>query len=385
MPGGRFADITILENGGTGGPGRGFLERYLLDLNSGKKLALPFDDKNSGTWIDDSKYLYYRDKGGLSAVGIWFYNRADNSNKRLGGGQVDFMRMVYLPKRNMIIGVSQQNGALLRKINLDGSGIQDLGPCDLAAVTKMPEESIDLGYTAQHADLWKPVTVDAAALAPTEAPQAATGKVKLDQTTKDLPEEQQQFADNAYDYATHNSELNNFYDPVKFAMIALDAHKAQPKQSLQALLQNMDYSSAADPGHIRRWAHDRTMQLPSIHPNLTPQQKEQIATRTGQLMFDAYSANPAPGIKEVDTLRAKYSKQAENSIVGDQAQTAQQTQPQPQQTNAQNQQAQQQPQQPTANQPGSSADNPQKKVDKAINQAEKAKDTVNKFKGLFGQ
>ncbi len=398
LPGGRYADIIVTGSKAGNPNGPDFVERYLLDLTSGKKIALPFDNQNTGIWLDDAKYLYYRDKGGLSTVGIWLYNRADNSSKRLGGGQLDMGQtsIAYLPKRNLVMGVSQQNGFALRRIHLDGSGIQDLGTCDYSVITRMPEESVDLGYSGQQADLWKPVTVDLAALAPTEAPQPAAGKVKLDEMTKDLPEEQQQFADHAYDYAMMNSELNSFYDPMKFAMIILDAHKAKPDQPLNNLILGTDYSSAADPEHIRRWAHAQAMNYPVMglgpHHNAvpTPEQKEQIATKTGQSMFDAYSAKPMPSIKDVHTLFTKYLKEAQASVLGGQTQTGQQPQQQQaqqprqqqqQQANSQNQQTQQQQ---AANQQDNSQDSTEKKVDQAVDKAEKAKNAVNGLRGLFG-
>lgn len=167
LPGEKFADLVDSTGGGQSGPSM-FKERYLLELQTAQRTALPFDDKCYGLWLDDAKYLYVREKGGLSSVGIWLYNLADGSNKRLGGGTIDTQRAMYLPKQNQVWAVSQQSGVTLRKINLDGSGIVDLGPCALAIPTRMPTETIDLGLSGTVADLWKPIAVDTTALVPTQ-------------------------------------------------------------------------------------------------------------------------------------------------------------------------------------------------------------------------
>lgn len=379
LPSGRYADAITNTGGGQGGPPV-FKERFLLDLTNGQHIALPFDDQNSGVWLDDSKYLYYRDKGGLSVVGIWLYNRGDNANKRLGGGQLDMGRMVYLPKKNVVVAVSQQNGATLRKINLDGSGIQDLGNCELAVVTRMPDKTIDLGLGGSTTDLWKPVTVDMTALAPTAAPEAATGKVKLKELTKDESPDNQQFANYAYDYAESNYDLNQSYDPLKFAMIMLDAHKKQPQKQLAELLMNTDYSSAVDADHMGRRAKEQASYMMLGDSKTTADQKSKIAEQTGQAVHDAYAATPAPKASEFGNQFQKAFAAAKAAVLGgnaDSAQTAAAHQPPPSPQTPQQQQHQQQQQSPS-HMPGHSD------VDRAANEAQKTKDTVNRLRGLFG-
>lgn len=321
LPSGRYADVIAFLPSHDGGPT--FKERYLLDLTNGQHIALPFDDRNSGKWLDDSKYLYYRDKGGLGAVGVWFYNRDDNSNKRLGGGQLDLGRMCYLPTKNVVVAVSQQNGATLRKINLDGSGIQDLGACGMDIPTRMPDRTIDLGLGGgAMVDLWKPVTVDMAALAPNAAPEAATGKAKLKELTKNESPENQQFADYAYEYCGTNSQLNESYDPLKFAMIMLDAHKKQPQPQFAMLLMNTDYSAAVDPEALRRRAHGQAGYALLNDSKLTDSQRSKIADQTGQLVHDAYAAEPTPSIKQFDTHYQKAFKAAKAAVLGTPTSTA---------------------------------------------------------------
>jgi hypothetical protein len=315
LPSGRYADVIAFIPSHDSGPT--FKERYLLDLTSGQHIALPFDDRNSGKWLDDSKYLYYRDKGGLGVVGVWFYNRDDNSNKRLGGGQLDLGRMCYLPTKNVVVAVSQQNGATLRKINLDGSGIQDLGSCGMDIPTRMPDRTIDLGLGGgATADLWKPVTVDMTALAPNAAPEAATGKVKLKELTKNESPENQQFADYAYGYCETNAQLNESYDPVKFAMIMLDAHKKQPSTQFAMLLMNTDYSAAVDPEALRQRAHGQAAYALLNDSKLNDNQRSKIADQTGQLVHDAYAAEPKLSVKDFDTQFQKAFKSAKAAVLG---------------------------------------------------------------------
>jgi hypothetical protein len=231
--------------------------------------------------------------------------------------------------------------------------------------------------------LWKPISVDASSLVATEAPEASTCKVKLQQLTKDMIDAQKKFADYAYDFAVGNAQLNAYYDPVKFAMIAVEAHKTNPSVSLEHLINTgLDYSTAVDPDHVAKWGHGQAEYYLATEQKLTPQQKTQIADRTAQSLHDAYAAAPPPKVADVNSLFQKCYNEAKAGA-GAPGATAAAPQPSPQQQPQQAgspQQSQQQPPKPPDN---TQAKN-DSQVDKAVNEAHKAKGAVNKLKGLFG-
>ena len=202
--------------------------------------------------------------------------------------------------------------------------------------------------------------------------------MKLDQLTKDLPQDQRDFAINAYDYAATNSMLSSYYDPLKFAMILLDAHKAKPDVGFNQLLMGVDYSAAIDPEHIRRWGIQQATAWLQSDWKSKPEQKAAIAEKTGQSLFDAYSAKPQPDIKDVNALCRKFWDEAKAAVAGGQtAQNQQQASSQPPPAT----QPTTKPQQQT----DASKSPHQSDVDKNIDKAKKAKDTADKIKGIFGR
>jgi hypothetical protein len=396
LPGGRYLDAYSSQSNHD--MAVTFLGRFLIDRTTGQHLPLPFDDKAYGKWLDDSRYLYTVDKGGLSTVGIWLYDRASDATKRLAGGTIDYARMVVLKKQNQVYAVSQQSGSNLRRINLDGSGAQDLGPCEMAIPARLPvDDPVDLGFGKEPIDLWKPVTVDLAALAPTLPPEPPAGKLLLLEQIKDLPREQRDFADNAYDYAGTNATFGSYYDPTKVAMKMLDAHKSDPASPVGNLLMTVDFTAALDRDHIVRYGHDHSLELIAMDPKLTPAQKKEIANRVGPALADTFLKDAKPDVQKINLVFQKCLEDAKQAVAGGAGSptvapanpSQQQQQPvasQQQQTQSHGPTTQANPSPPPAPpQPSPPPANTHSKVDKATEATKKAKSAKDKLKGLFGQ
>jgi hypothetical protein len=363
-------------------------KRFLWDVTTDKRTPLPFDDSATGTWVDSTTYLYVLTKGGQSTVGTWLYDRTSNATKRLSGNAVDLGRVVYLPKHKQAWAVSQQSGGNLIRLRLDGSPSENLGSCGLSIPQKMPavENAIDLGFTKEPKDLWQPVKVDEAALAATQPPEPPAGKIKLFDLTKDESADNKKFAEFAYDFCSMNASLNAYTDPVKFAMKVLDLHRGAPNTPLQNLIFQKDFSDCTDRDRLISHAHDQAYALMRSETNLTPEQQEKIADRTGQLFADDVAKHGNAQLRNSESLlRDAYAK-ARKEVTGESGTPAPVTGPgtptrggqptdsastdsqQQQQSNSQQQQKkQQQPSTP----------------DKTANDAQKAKDTANKLRGLF--
>ena len=184
----------------------------------------------------------------------------------------------------------------------------------------------------------------------------------------------QQFAGSAYDYLKSNGVLGSFYDPVKFSMKVLDAHKASPSDALSTLVSKTDFSDAVDHDSIVKYGHDQAAGAVANDTKLTTDQKSEIADRTGQKLADAFVKSPSLSMGQITQLYTASYHSARSSVVG---QPSAATTPPPQQ------QASAQPSNNT--QPGqSSQQDPEDKVDKAVTKAQRAKNTADQLRGLFG-
>jgi hypothetical protein len=363
-------------------------ERFLFDVANSQRTPVPFDPAAFGRWLDDSMFIYTKNQGGLSAVGTWLYDRASNSHKRLTGVTIDYDRMAVLKKQKQIWSVSQQAGVSLIRMNLDGSGSQNLGPCELGNVRQMPgdDHRIDLGFASPKEDLWKPATVDEAAIAATQPAEPPLGKLKLFELTKDASADEKAFAEASYDYAGSNDYLTNFCDSVKFAMKMLDAHKTDPQTPLSNLLIKMDLSDVVDRDHLVRYAHDHALRTIGMDMQLTADQKRQIADRTGPLLADAYFKQAKPNIKEINLLFQSSLASARDSVTGHASTTP------PPATPAQPAQANSQPKDNPPAQPPDNANKqpPQKQQPSRADQAaaeraKRAKEASDRLRGLIGR
>jgi hypothetical protein len=383
--------MATISSGGSAGKVSGSAaagERYLMDVTNGQRTPLPFDDKAAGIWVDGNTYLYTQSQGGLSGVGTWAYDRAANSNKRLIGVAVDVGRVLYLPKRNEMWAASQQSGVNLIRLKLDGSPSQNLGSCALFGPQRMPpaETAVDLGFGGAKVDLWEPVKVDEAALAATQPAEPPEGKLKLFELTKDCSAEEKKFTEFAYDYGSTNMYLNNYCDPVKFAMKLLPVHREQPQTPLSNLLLGMNFSDIVERDHLVRYGHDQAMAQIAMDTQLTPDQKRQVGDKTGTLLADAWAKDAKGDLQNINLMFQKALSDAKRSVapggpvVGPGTPQTAGAQQQPQQTNSQQDQNQQQQQQQTQKQPKQQQPAGQ---DKAANEAQKAKDAANRLRGIF--
>lgn len=388
LPGTHLVDQSTSSGGGHGGPAT-VGQRSLLNVADQKRTSLPFDDSMSGKWIDATKYIYVQTKGGLSTVGTWLYDRSDNSNKHLSSFSIDFFRMVMVPERKQIYAVSQQSGNQFIRLNLDGSPSQNLGPCALAVVHRMPavDDVVDLGFTGQAVDLWKPVAVDEAALAATEPAEPPQGKLKLFDLTKDLSGDDKAFAEQAYDYCIMNSTLGVYCDATKAAMKVLDAYRSQPNQPVGSFFAMADFSDCVDRDHLARWGHDHALETIANDQQMSADQKRQVADQTGRLLADAYYSQAKPDIRKVDMLfqtsladarKGSGSNSSPAAAATSMPPAAQQNSGAPAPAPAPAPSSPQQTSPPQQNSPAAS------EIDKAAEEAKKAKDAAHRLKGLFG-
>jgi hypothetical protein len=200
--------------------------------------------------------------------------------------------------------------------------------------------------------------------------------------TKDAPADEKQFAENAYDYATMNDYLNSYCDPVKFAMKLLPIHRQQPQTPLQNMLLGMNFSDIVDRDHLIQRGHDEALRRVATEPNLTQDQKREVADKTGTLLADAWAKDPKGDLHNIGTMFEKAFNDAKRAVApggpitgpGTPQQASSQQNPQPQNSQQQPQQNQQQ-QQKQQKQPS--------QTDKAANEAQKAKDAANKLRGIF--
>jgi hypothetical protein len=375
LPGGRYVDITTHTGGGHGGPAMP-TTRYLLDITTGQRNKLPFGSDVPGVWLDDNYYLYTVSQGGLSSIGTWVYDRSTNSTRRLIGKSFDGGRMAYSKKKKQVWAVSQQSGISLLKLNLDGTGSTNLGTCELAPPFLLPsDDPIDLGFSNTTVDLWKAPAVDEKAIAATQPAEPPAGKIKLMEMTKDYPADQQEFAEQAYDYSQTNAMLGNYCDSIKVAMKVLAARKDQ-NQPVGNYFAMLKFDDCADRDRITQWAHDHTMDF-AVGQSNTGDEKRAIADKVGPCVADAYFKDAKPDLNKMEMLFQQCLK--EHGGTPGQPVAASNTQAHP----AAHPAAGSQPPQPNnpTTQPAKQA---QSNVDKAADKAKKAKNTADKIKGIFG-
>jgi hypothetical protein len=394
VPGTHLADVATGSGGGKeSGPIIG--KRYLMDVTTGERTPLPFDETAMGVWVDSTIYIYVQTKGGLSGVGTWAYDRASNKSTRLIGVQCDLMRLLYLPKRKEVWAASQQSGVNLIRLKLDGTPSQNLGSCPLSGPQRLPpaETAIDLGFGGSKKDLWEPVKVDEAALAATRPAEPPAGKLKLFELTKDGSADDKKFAELAYDYCSMNATLNAYTDPVKFAMKVLGMHRGEPNSPVQNLIFNKDFSDCLDRDRLLLHGHDQAMGMMRSDTKLTPETKEKIADRTGQLLADLVAKQAKKDVRNLESLIRDAYTQARKEVTGEAVTGSQVTGPatpgrggQQQADSQQNQQQGQQQQQNPQQQQSQKKKQQQQQsseADKAANEAQKAKDTANRLRGIF--
>jgi hypothetical protein len=394
VPGTHLLDMAPLPNssGKTAAPTLEPGKRFLWDVTTDKRTPLPFDENAMGTWVDSTTYLYVLTKGGLSTVGTWVYDRTSNATKRLSANAVDLSRTVYLPTHKQAWAVSQQSGGNLIRLHLDGAPSENLGSCGLSIPQKMPpvENAIDLGFTKEPKDLWQPVKVDEAALAATQPPEPPAGKLKLFDLTRDESADNKKFAESAYDYCLMNAALNPTTDPVKFAMKVLDMHRGDPNAPINNLIFQKDFSDCIDRDRLGGYGHDQALAMMRSDTKLSPEQKEKIADRTGQLLADAVAKQARSDVRNTDSLlRDAYAK-ARKEVTGESgpptpgtpARGTQQSDSQQADSHQQNQQQQQSSSQQQNQQQQKNQQQPSS-ADKAANEAQKAKNTANKLRGIF--
>jgi hypothetical protein len=367
-------------------------KRFLWDVTNNKRTPLPFDETAMGTWVDSTTYLYVLTKGGLSTVGTWVYDRTSNATKRLSANAVDLSRTVYLPGHKQAWAVSQQSGGNLIRLHLDGAPSENLGSCGLSIPQKMPpvDKPIDLGFTKEPKDLWQPVKVDEAALAATQPPEPPAGKIKLFDLTKDESADNKKFAELAYDYCSMNSTLNAYTDPVKFAMKVLDMHRGDPNSPIQNLIFQKDFSDCIDRDHLVAHGQEGAFAMMRSDTKLSPEQKQKIADRTGQLFADAVAKQTKTDVRNADSLlRDAYTK-ARKEVTGESGTPAPINGPgtptrggQPTDSASADSQQQQQQQQQQSNSQQQNQQQQKKQQQPPANDVQKAKDTANKLRGIF--
>ncbi|HMB96384.1 MAG TPA: hypothetical protein VKK61_10125, partial [Tepidisphaeraceae bacterium] len=231
--------------------------------------------------------------------------------------------------------------------------------------------------TSSGDDLWKAPVIDQAALAATQPADPPVGKMLLMQQISSETPENQQFAQQAYDYIKANAALSDFYDPIKFAVKMLDAHKTQPSEALSNLVTKVDLKDTVDHDSIVKYGHDQAAGAVANDTRLTADQKTQIADRTGQTLADSFVKDPSFDMNHINQLYSASYHSARNSVLG-QTQTAGTPPPQPaQQASAQQNNA-------NPNSQSSQPNDPEAKLDRAVGKAQKGKDTVSQIRGLFG-
>jgi hypothetical protein len=256
---------------------------------------------------------------------------------------------------------------------------------------RMPDKSIDLRANLTSDALWKPVAVDEAALAATQAPEAATGKQKLEELVKDRSADDKKFADQAYDYASNNTVLSSYYDPVKVAMKILAAHDAKPNEPINNLVVGLDVSDCVDRDRITQWGHDHALDMMGGDGALTSDQKNQVAEKTGPALADAFFQQPKPDIQGINSLFQKAYADARASVLGGSSTPAANTPTAantsanaPANTSTDAAASSQQADTQSSNSQQSQQNNVPAQVNKTTKKAKKAKDATDQLNKIFG-
>jgi hypothetical protein len=298
----------------------------LIDLATGKRTTLPFDSTASAFSLDGGHYwIYRRDTGGLSVVGTWLYHLDTDSSVRLTPANIDADRPLLFPEQKQLWAVCHlgpSGGSSLKRFMLDDSGlgtVETIRPGSGADLRTL-SAPIDIGLSGTDVgDLWKPVAVDAAALAPTEPLVPPHGKAKLFQDIDALPADDQAFAISAYGYA--DADLP-YYDPEKCAMKALQAHKQQPSAPISTIMSEINCDDAFD--HDRAVAYGQSRAIKAVYVQIvTVDDKEKIAELTGKSFADKLSTLTKPTANDINQTYASCFADAKKSVL-QQNQTSQQ-------------------------------------------------------------
>ena len=272
----------------------------LIDVTTGKRTTLPFHFQDSNiTWLDGGHYcMYHRSSGGLSAAGTWLYHVDTDSSVKLTGGTVN--DALILPDQTQLwAAYSSGTSPSLTRVKLDGSGSDIIAQGGFGDLRTLPAP-IDLGLAGTAVgDLWQPVVVDAASIAPTQSPTPLQGKAKFLRDIGDLSGDDQVFAVSAYDYADASLPC---YDPAKLAIKALDAHKQQPSAQVRTLLTSMDYGDAFDHDRAAAYGQSRATKLlaGTRDPKLTADNKQEISELTGTSFADKLATLTKPSAADIN-------------------------------------------------------------------------------------
>jgi hypothetical protein len=120
----------------------------VLDLRSGKTMDMP---RESGVWLDDRRYLYAKNTGGITQLGTYLFDRTTQKSVRLSSALMAGTGSYIADRDEVMFPVNQPSqGTIL--VGADGSNARRLETMDVAVIG----EPIDLEWGKPATDLWDP-------------------------------------------------------------------------------------------------------------------------------------------------------------------------------------------------------------------------------------
>lgn len=266
LPGGAFIDTVLVAV--PIHPMPKIEERFRIDLRSGDMVRLPdFHEfslaSSMPAWIDEDRYLYVRDKGGLAEIGVWLYDVRTRTEKRLSALLPDSQaendarawsdRMnhrraassfLLLPERNQIVYVAKRGSQRdLLLVSLADGKTEVLEKATTATrLARVVAEPVDLDIARVWTGIWNHASygeVERAAERQSDAGTLTAEERFLRDLTEIDPARRQRLIAifGIYHDTIGRSAHHDFWDPVKLAheaLLAIEQDAALKRAALAA-------------------------------------------------------------------------------------------------------------------------------------------------------
>lgn len=236
----------------------------LVNYLTGETTLLPKHKR--GKLISDNLFLYLVEGQGLSANGLWIWDKRTGKSVRISGrGQIDWRKVLYLHDADVIM-FSRNIESTVYQVNADGSNLIELDKEKFLGISGLINKNpIDLGVEDSSQLAWRETTLKSAL---STAPVDITGVARLE-LLKALEGESKQtkeFGIAALRTIRGNYTLANFYKHVPAALAIVAAGKREAidgeySMRIASLLPKANLKPCLDPVAINAYGRAQSKGL----------------------------------------------------------------------------------------------------------------------------
>ena len=265
VPGGRFADVNIVNTSGQPAAEAG-MTRALISTQASpsKSLSMPLELGTQVTWLNEGLGLFTRSDGGLSGIGTWLLNAQSGETRRLTNKLSRDARLVGKDDVKLVLRIEGE-GVIAVPLSGEGTPVRLAEDGDIH--TLHPAVDLGLADDSTPADqLWQPVDYTGLAKAeqaeqPAAEPADPESLLGVLEALADESATVQKEAEGIYNALTGNSAITRYYSVAKVTLLLVEARKSNPNMSLNGLMTQVDLGSALDRQRVIDTTFEQTAPL----------------------------------------------------------------------------------------------------------------------------